>query len=107
VADWLRAVAKWEAEHGGFTEAELEGARHRVRSSRLLIGLRQESAIERITERGLGSLGSPGSGWHQPRKCETSSTVMRVERANRGLHSKSVELRRFDYGGNGRFHMRG
>jgi hypothetical protein len=29
-ADGLRAVAEWEAEHGGFTEAELEDARHRV-----------------------------------------------------------------------------
>jgi hypothetical protein len=30
VADGLRAVAEWELEHGGFTDAELEGARRRV-----------------------------------------------------------------------------
>ena len=30
VRDGLRAVAEWEAEHGGFTEAELEAARRRV-----------------------------------------------------------------------------
>ncbi len=29
-ADGLRAVAEWEVEHGGFTEAELEDARRRV-----------------------------------------------------------------------------
>jgi hypothetical protein len=30
VRDGLRAVAEWEEEHGGFTEAELEAARRRV-----------------------------------------------------------------------------
>jgi hypothetical protein len=30
VRDGLRAVAEWEGEHGGFTEAELEAARHRI-----------------------------------------------------------------------------
>jgi hypothetical protein len=30
VEDGLRAVAEWELEHGGFTEAELESARRRV-----------------------------------------------------------------------------
>jgi hypothetical protein len=31
--DGLAAVAEWEAEHGGFTEAELEAARRRVADS--------------------------------------------------------------------------
>ncbi len=30
VRDGLRAVAEWEAEHGAFTENELEAARQRV-----------------------------------------------------------------------------
>lgn len=30
VRDGLRAVAEWEAEHGGLTDAELDAARRRV-----------------------------------------------------------------------------
>jgi hypothetical protein len=30
VRDGLRAVAEWEEEHGGLTEAELEAARRRI-----------------------------------------------------------------------------
>lgn len=30
IRDGLRAVAEWEEEHGGFTQAELDAARRRV-----------------------------------------------------------------------------
>jgi len=43
VRDGLRAVAEWEAEHGAFTDAELNAARRRVADD-LAVSVRPRSA---------------------------------------------------------------